>query len=231
MSVSVISLFIEIVKYARLNTRTEDTFVIILNKNQKIKDRYVFDVNIDHKQTYDQKIGKFILSKNATLKSGTFNISGCFGGYTNDKLEVAGETVVIECPGINFSNNTITTVDPEIPGNLSYIDGCSNSIIVPPPRNGEPCVNYLYFPPRIMQTQHTHPSLRLGYILSGYGKAHTPGKTIDLKTGDIFLLHRHILHNFSTEDSHMSLMVFHPDSDAGPTDEFNPMKIRTYIQK
>ena len=41
-------------------------------------------------------------------------------------------------------------------GRLSYIDGCSDSVLVSMPRMGDPVLNYLHFPTGIYQTQHTH---------------------------------------------------------------------------
>jgi hypothetical protein len=38
-----------------------------------------------------------------------------------------------------------------------------------------------------------------------------------------------ILHNFITEDEDVVLFVFAPDSGTGPTDDINPLKVRTYI--
>lgn len=54
-------------------------------------------------------------------------------------------------------------------GRLSYIDGCSDSMLVYPPRLGDPVLNHLHFPPGILQTQHTHPSIRMGVVVGGEG--------------------------------------------------------------
>lgn len=39
-------------------------------------------------------------------------------------------------------------------GRLSYIDGCTDTLLIMPPRLGDPCLNYLHFPVGIDQTQH-----------------------------------------------------------------------------
>jgi len=36
-------------------------------------------------------------------------------------------------------------------------------------------------------------------------------------------------HHFVTDHEDCVLMVFAPDSEGGPTDEHNPLKIRTYL--
>lgn len=203
----------------------------IMQNSFTYADRYFFKIHIGNFLSNSNN-GCFVLSKDSSLKSESISGNGCFGAYIKDDFEVTGNAITIEFVGLNFNKNIISKILAGTPGDLSYIDGCSNSVIVPPPRNGDPCLNYLYFPPGIMQTRHTHPSIRLGYVLSGKGKAHLPNKDVDLNAGDVFLLERHALHNFSTSSNEsMSLVVFHPDSESGPTDEFNPMKSRTYIQR
>jgi hypothetical protein len=60
-------------------------------------------------------------------------------------------------------------------GRLRYIDGCTDTVLVPPVRRGDPCLNALYFPPHTRQTQHVHPSLRAGVVIAGAGTCKTPG--------------------------------------------------------
>jgi mannose-6-phosphate isomerase-like protein (cupin superfamily) len=121
----------------------------------------------------------------------------------------------------------------EIMGRLRYIDGCTDSLLVPPIKMGDPCLNLLYFPKNTDQTMHTHPSDRIGMILSGYGvcvtedsesETHTP-----LKPGMLFCIHAGGRHKFRTEDKVMRVLAYHPDSDFGPTDEVHPMINRTMI--
>ncbi len=54
-------------------------------------------------------------------------------------------------------------------GRLSYVDGCSDSILVYPPRKGDSVLNHLHFPGDILQVQHTHPSIRMGIVMDGEG--------------------------------------------------------------
>lgn len=174
------------------------------------------------------KSGVFISALNAKFTTAGYSAEGAFAAYTTDEFTLEGEFVCIEMPGVRFAGTKIVQA-PTGPGDLSYIDGCSNSVLIPPPRSGEPCLNYLYFPPGTDQSHHTHPSFRIGIILSGEGRANVGKDQISLSPGDVFILPRFEKHGFSTEGTHMSLIAFHPDSDDGPTDEHNPMKTRTYL--
>jgi hypothetical protein len=159
------------------------------------------------------------------------SISGVVASVTTGPIQISGKGIVITTPGYTATEEKICKFDPTKPGQLSYIDGCSNTNLVDPPRNGDPCINYLYFPENIKQTYHTHPSIRIGIVLTGNGIASVNKDEIELHAGSMFVLDRHTLHRFYTVDSSMSLMVFHPDSEDGPTDQFNPMKSRTYLSE
>lgn len=131
-------------------------------------------------------------------------------------------------------------------GRLSYIDGCSDTMLVYPPRKGDPSLNSLHFPPFINQTFHTHPSIRIGCVVDGEGEAvnqictQTPHyqagiyemKTIKkiMKVGTVFVLEEKELHRFTTEEKGMKIVAFHPDGDWGPTDHDHTMLNRTYIK-
>jgi len=123
-------------------------------------------------------------------------------------------------------------------GRLSYIDGCSDSMLYYPPRLGDPVLNHLHFPPGIVQSQHTHPSIRLGIVARGKGHAFGPkvlGEgdtwTEELSHGCVFLLHPQEMHSFRTDTAResMDVIAYHPDSDWGPTDQAHPMLNRTFI--
>ena len=119
-------------------------------------------------------------------------------------------------------------------GRLKYIDGCTDSLLIPPVMLGEPCLNLLYFPPNIDQTMHTHPSDRIGLIMSGKGRciAVNDGveQSIELVAGTMFCIHAEGHHKFQTpygED--MRVLAYHPDSDFGPTHQNHPMLNRTMV--
>jgi mannose-6-phosphate isomerase-like protein (cupin superfamily) len=115
-------------------------------------------------------------------------------------------------------------------GHLKYIDGCTDSLLVPALKKGDPCLNALYFPSNIDQTPHVHPSDRVGMIFKGTGTCITPGGEIPLNEGDLFVIHEDGLHSFRTEsDEEMIVIAFHPDSDFGPEDENHPMINRTIV--
>lgn len=114
-------------------------------------------------------------------------------------------------------------------GRLRYIDGCSDSLLIGPPKVGEPCLNYLHFPPSIRQTMHTHPSLRAGMIVRGSGRAVTPEGELPLTPGCVWILPSHTAHCFYTDGEAMDVVAWHPDSDQGPTDDDHPMLNRTLV--
>ena len=119
-------------------------------------------------------------------------------------------------------------------GRLKYIDGCTDSLLIPPVKFGDPCLNLLFFPEGIDQTAHTHPSDRIGMIMSGKGRCHAWNdgveEIIDLVPGMIFCIHTDGPHKFSTPyGQHMRVLAYHPDSDFGPTDQIHPMINRTIV--
>ena len=114
-------------------------------------------------------------------------------------------------------------------GRLRYIDGCSDTLLLAPPLRGDPCLNLLHFPKGIDQTKHTHPSIRAGLIHDGSGYCHTATATEVLSAGTMFILYPDAIHAFATVEEGMTLTVFHPDSDFGPTHEEHPMLNRTIV--
>lgn len=114
-------------------------------------------------------------------------------------------------------------------GRLKYIDGCSDSVLIAPALKGDPCLNYLYVPPYVNQTAHTHPSVRLGIVVEGAGYCLTQQKTFVLSAGNVFLLPADEIHSFHTSDAPLRIVVYHPDSDFGPTHEEHPMVNRSLL--
>jgi len=127
--------------------------------------------------------------------------------------------------GINAFGGPIETV-----GRLRYIDGCSDTLLIPPVRKGDPCLNHLHFPPGIRQTPHTHPSVRTGFVYHGRGVCVVPDcDPIPLRPGSLFIIPTDALHSFDTADVTMDVIAFHPDSDTGMTDDDHPMVNRTIV--
>lgn len=130
---------------------------------------------------------------------------------------------------LGYRGLALTGVHDELKGRLKYIDGCSDTLLIAPPLKGDPCFNFLHFPPGIDQTKHTHPSIRAGLIHRGSGWCNTATGKEQLSVGKMFILYPDAIHGFETDDSDMSLTVFHPDSDFGPTHEEHPMLNRTIV--
>lgn len=150
-------------------------------------------------------------------------------------VEVADYSTAVVIQRFGFKPIEMVT-RPELIGRLSYIDGCSDTILIPPPRNGDPCLNHLHFPVGIVQTQHTHPTIRMGIVVDGHGHAYCDDPhnswEIELRPGMLFMLPAFARHSFRTDKSgsEMDIIAYHPDSSGGPTDENHPMLNRTYIK-
>lgn len=115
-------------------------------------------------------------------------------------------------------------------GRLRYIDGCTDSLLVPPVRLGDPCLNGLWFPMLTRQTTHTHPSVRIGMVVRGRGRCVTDEDIYELRPGMMFLIHADGDHRFETpSDSGLTVIAWHPDTDCGPTDQGHPMVNRTMV--
>ena len=117
----------------------------------------------------------------------------------------------------------------ESTGRLTYIDGCTDTLLVCPPRLGAPCLNHLHIPAGTDQSFHTHPSDRLGAILSGNGWCDTPNGTFELAAGVAWYIPAGCEHRFRTGSASLDVIAWHPDSDFGPTDDNHPMINRTIL--
>lgn len=117
----------------------------------------------------------------------------------------------------------------EAVGRLRYIDGCSDTLLVCPPRWGEPCLNHLHIPPHTDQTPHTHPSVRIGVIMKGTGECRTPEGVYPLRPGIGWYIPTGCQHSFFTQDESLDVVAWHPDSDFGPRDDDHPMINRTAL--
>ncbi len=114
-------------------------------------------------------------------------------------------------------------------GRLRYIDGCTDSLLIPPVVQGDPCLNLLHIPPHTRQSRHSHPSLRVGLVIRGRGLCVTPEQTLPLEPLRGFVIAANRLHGFETQDSSLLIVAYHPDSDWGPTHENHPMINRTIL--
>ena len=109
-------------------------------------------------------------------------------------------------------------------GRNKYIDGCSASLLVMPPHKGDPCVNHLHIVPHTVQTEHHHPSDRIGMVVRGRGLAHhEAGAPMILFPGKAWKIPAGERHRFETGREPLDVLVFHPDSAWGPTDDAHQM--------
>lgn len=169
-------------------------------------------------------------SINATVKAGTF-----FSSTSHLVVETDGTVVIFERHGYR-GLTVIGTL--EATGRLAYIDGCSSTILVLPARLGDPVFNHLHFPTNVLQTEHIHPSIRLGVVARGQGIAFGSGNDgkskweLPLTEGSIFYLPALQRHAFQTlrKSEPLDIISYHPDSDWGPTDQAHPMRSKTLMQ-
>jgi len=231
------------------------------SKHLKYPIKYYNVINgIGYEQNKDASYYGFVYSGNTEIisegrpkgsvgKGMYFSISGEF--IINPSCE--SKVVLIEVlhtKGIYPINNYTAMYQIggaiEDEGRLKYIDGCTDSILIPPIKFGDPCFNHLHFPKGIIQTPHTHPSHRIGIVARGYGECVTPFGNLPLIEGMIFVIkawdgksfekgidgqiYENGNHCFYTTDSIMDVIAFHPDSDFGAKDENHPMINRTIVK-
>jgi mannose-6-phosphate isomerase-like protein (cupin superfamily) len=144
-------------------------------------------------------------------------------------LVIDGEGGGVIATRVGFDGIALSGGPIESEGRLSYIDGCSATLLIAPWKRGDPCLNFLYVPPGIDQTPHTHPSVRIGVIVEGEGHCRTPEEEYSLDPGTVIVMPPNQLHGFHTADRFLRIVVYHPDSDTGPSDEEHPMLSRTIV--
>lgn len=156
--------------------------------------------------------------------------AGCYFVANADTAHLAspgGRILLIQRTGGNFPFMLGGPIEAR--GRLRYIDGCTDSLIIPPWRRGEPCLNLLHIPPGVEQTMHTHPSDRIGVVVSGAGQCVTPEGLVDLRPGLIWRIPADGLHRFRTTTDELRIVAWHPDSDTGPTDDDHPMLNKSFV--
>jgi len=160
--------------------------------------------------------------------SGVFYLKPGMWFCTPDEFKVSGPGVVIQVHGWRGMFQVGGPIESR--GRLRYIDGCTDTLLVSPPRKGDACLNHLHFPTGIRQTMHTHPSVRCGIVARGQGRAIMPGGLEQpLVPGSVWLLRPEGEHCFYTDGQTMDVIAFHPDSDCGPEDDDHPMVNRTLV--
>lgn len=147
-------------------------------------------------------------------------------------FQINGRAVIIQRVGYHAPFTLGGPIEEK--GRLKYIDGCTDSLLVPPVLKGDACLNHLHFPAQIDQTMHTHPTIRCGMIAKGNGfcrylddegKEHVQ----ELYPGLVWVILPECPHAFKTVAFPMDVIAYHPDSDWGPEHEEHPMLNRTYV--
>jgi quercetin dioxygenase-like cupin family protein len=170
-----------------------------------------------------QHVGESVLhvgARSYTLGAGM--VASCPGVC---RIEGDGDGLCISHQGYE---GLFTLCGPiEAKGRLRYIDGCTDTLLISPPVLGDPCLNHLHIPAQTRQTEHTHPSVRVGLIARGRGTCVTADGTMDLLPGLAFMLPPGLAHRFQTDTASLDVIVYHPETDTGPTHEDHPMLNRT----
>jgi mannose-6-phosphate isomerase-like protein (cupin superfamily) len=170
--------------------------------------------------------GEFQVSQSNCVYRLHAGFFGSFPGFAS--IEGSGRALILS--NIGYRSPTLAGGPIEDHGRLRYVDGCTASLLLPPPVRGEPCLNFMHLPRHISQTMHTHPSLRAGVILSGNGQCETLTGILKFHQGTTFFIPPNIPHSFQSESEPLRIAIFHPDSDSGPTHTDHTMLNRTFIQ-
>ncbi|MCC5631854.1 AraC family ligand binding domain-containing protein [Nostoc sphaeroides CHAB 2801] len=183
--------------------------------NESEKDTHFLFVS-EGEVTLNSNNGEFLLRKN------------CFAAVPGN-FSLDGTAQVLVATRLNYTG-LFTIGGPIEPlGRLNYIDGCSSTVLINPLKRGEPCLNFLYVPPGVSQTPHTHPSLRIGLVAAGSGTCQVDEGTFKMEPGTVFCLPENKLHSFSAIDDSLRIIIYHPDSDVGPTDDSHTMLNNTFV--
>ena len=155
--------------------------------------------------------------------------ASCYLATTGPGTLAGGPGLVIALRGYRALRQLGGPLEPE--GRLRYVDGCSDTLLVCPPRLGEPCLNHLHIPAHTDQSAHTHPSVRVGVIARGRGVCRTAAGDVPLTPGLGWLIPAGLRHSFITDHEALDVFAWHPDSDFGPTDADHPMINRTILDR
>lgn len=153
----------------------------------------------------------------------------CYGTFSGTaKISGSGNAIIVS--SIDYKSMTLFGGPLENDGRLRYVDGCTNSLLLSPPVLGEPCLNFLNLPAGTHQTPHTHPSIRVGMVVSGNGRCGTATDPLIFEKGSVFIIPPDALHSFQTDEENIRIILFHPDSVVGPTDTDQTMLNNTFVE-
>lgn len=173
----------------------------------------------------------FVAKGTATIETlqGAFHLQAGMYFMCQNSLKITGEGAGMVIEQLNYQSFFHLGGPVETQGRLRYIDGCTDSLLIAPPVWGDPCFNLLHIPPHTFQSQHTHPSYRVGMIVRGRGECVLPSGNMSLQPGLMFYIPAEEPHSFQTKDKELLVVAYHPDSDFGPTHENHPMINRTIL--
>lgn len=109
--------------------------------------------------------------------------------------------------------------------NLPYINGCSSRQIFSPERQGDPCWQMMFMPPKTKeQMHHVHTTARAVYVLKGKGSCvYDHGKEFEFNAGDTIIIPKLVSHHFITDDLSLTVLPVHIFSSLGSIEFDHPM--------
>ena len=118
---------------------------------------------------------------------------------------------------------------------LPYVNGCSTKQLIPPPRAGDPTLQYLNIPAySAEQAHHIHSTVRTVYVWKGRGISIVgmEGAEVheELKPGMVCVLEPMCPHHFETPwDTSITVIPFHVFSSSGSAEFNHPMFNGTHL--
>ena len=143
------------------------------------------NVENSHGTVFGYVVNGSILIRSKGIKSAELTEGNYFSSPDKLNVEFDGEGLLVVIQRIGYHGmNTMGMREKSC--RLAYIDGCSDTILVMPPRLGNPVYNHLHFPFGVNKSQHTHPTIRMGIIADGEGVAYGPDWEIKMTKGGVF---------------------------------------------
>jgi quercetin dioxygenase-like cupin family protein len=161
--------------------------------------------------------------------AGSFTLRAGMYAMVPGRAAISGQGAGLVVTRLGYSGPFLLGGPIESEGRLRYIDGCTDSLLLAPSVRGEPCLNHLHIPAGTAQSAHVHPSVRVGVIARGRGECVTAQARYVLSPGLGFVIEPHVRHSFHTGAETLDVVVYHPDSDTGPTHRDHPMINRTLL--
>ena len=141
----------------------------------------------------------------------------CYGSFAGAaKLTGSAHAVVVSC--VDYQCMTLFGGPLEAYGRLRHAHGCTTSLLLSPPFLGEPCLSFLNVHAGTHQPPLTHPSIRIGMVVSGHGRCGTASEPLVFEKGSVFIVPPDTLHSFQTDEANIRIVLFQAESVFGPSD-------------